>query len=136
MTITLFDVTSELTLPSIWNIIASTHRGPRGEKSSNMADTRKEEEIRRLMQAGMDTDERPSRALSAVSRARRQVGQRDTLAFALVRVWSVLARLLAPVFTFFGEKQAQTVYQQSAGKIKKSVGAGDGKAEDQEKNKE
>ncbi len=84
------------------------------------------------MQAGMDTDERPSRALSAVSRARRQVGQRDTLAFALVRVWSVLARLLAPLFTFFGEKQAQTVYQQSAGKVKKSAAARDGKAKDQE----
>lgn len=48
--------------------------------------------------------------------AHRQVGQRDTLAFALVRVWSVLARLLAPVFAFFGEKQAQAVYQQAAGK--------------------
>jgi hypothetical protein len=103
-----------------------------------MADTRKEEEIRRLMQAGMDADERPSRALSAVSRARRQVGQRDTLAFALVRVWSVLARLLAPLFSFFGEKQAQTVYQQSAGKIRKTAGAGagDGKAKDRDKDKD
>ena len=84
----------------------------------------------------MDTDERPSRALSAVSRARRQIGQRDTLAFALVRVWSVLARLLAPLFTFIGEKQAQTVYQQSAGKIKKSAGDDDGKTKDQDKDKE
>ncbi|MDH3621433.1 MAG: hypothetical protein OER91_11100 [Gammaproteobacteria bacterium] len=77
---------------------------------------RKEQEIRRLMQTGLDTDKTPSRALSAVSRARRQVGQRDTLAFALVRVWSVLARMLAPLFAFFGEKQAQTIYQQSTGK--------------------
>lgn len=66
------------------------------------------------MQTGMDSEERPSRALSAVSRARRQVGQQDTLAFALFRVWAVLARLLAPLFAFFGEKQAQTIYQQSA----------------------
>ena len=97
-----------------------------------MADTRNEEQIRRLMQTGMDTDERPSRALSAVSRARRQVGQRDTLAFALVRVWSVLARLLAPVFAFLGEKQAQTGYQQSAGKVKARAASKDEKAKDKE----
>ena len=75
---------------------------------------RNERDIRRLMQEGMDDDESPSRALSAVSRARRQVGQRDTLAFALVGIWSVLARLLAPLFAFIGRKQAQTLYQQSA----------------------
>lgn len=84
------------------------------------------------MQAGMDADERPSRALIAVSRARRQVGQRDTLAFALVRVWSVLAGLLAPLFAFFGEKQAQTVYQQSAGKVRAPAKADDTQAKDKE----
>ena len=88
------------------------------------------------MQAGKDTDERPSRALTAVSRARRQIGQRDTLAFALVRVWSELARLLAPLFAFIGEKQAQTVYQQSAGKTQKSAGDGDGKTKDQDQDKD
>ena len=81
-----------------------------------MEDKRKEQEIRQLIQSGMEGDEHSSRPLLAVSRARRQVGQRDTLAFALVRVWSVLARLLAPVFAFFGEKQAQAVYRQGAGK--------------------
>ena len=75
-----------------------------------------ENEIRRLMQTGLDDPERPSRALSAVSRARRQVGQRDSFAFALVKIWAVLARMLAPLFAFFGEKQAQTLYQQSARK--------------------
>lgn len=78
---------------------------------------RNEQDIRRLMQEGMDDDESPSRALSAVSRARRQVGQRDTLAFALVDIWSVLAGLLAPVLAFVGRKQAETLYQQSAGRI-------------------
>ncbi len=77
---------------------------------------RKEQEIRRLMQTGMNETDKPSRALSAVSRARRQVGQRDSIAFALVGIWAVLARLLAPVFAFFSEKQAQTIYQQSARK--------------------
>ncbi len=77
---------------------------------------RKEQEIRRLMQTGMNETDKPSRALSAVGRARRQVGQRDSIAFALVGIWAVLARLLAPVFAFFSEKQAQTIYQQSARK--------------------
>ncbi|MDJ0708844.1 MAG: hypothetical protein QNJ14_00570 [Woeseiaceae bacterium] len=80
-----------------------------------MTDKRNEKNIRRLMQTGMDGDSRPSRARSAVSRARRQVGQQDTLAFALVRIWAVLARLLAPLFAFFGEKQARAIYQNTSG---------------------
>ena len=52
-----------------------------------------------------------TRALRAVSRARRQVGQRDTMGFALVRLWAVLVRLLAPFFAYFGERQAQTLYK-------------------------
>ena len=67
------------------------------------------------MQTGMDDEAHSSRPLKAASRARRQVGQRDTLAFALVRIWSVLARLLAPLFAFFGEKQARTIYQNTSG---------------------
>ncbi|MDJ0750251.1 MAG: hypothetical protein QNJ11_12245 [Woeseiaceae bacterium] len=80
-----------------------------------MTDKRNENSVRRLMQTGMDDEQRTSRARSAVSRARRQVGQRDTLAFALVRIWSALARLLAPLFAYFGEKQARTVYQNTSG---------------------
>ncbi len=78
---------------------------------------RKEQDIRRLMQTGMDEDQTPSRALSAVSRARRQVGQRDTLAFALVRIWAVLARLMAPLFALLGEKQARAAHPQSTAQV-------------------
>ena len=78
---------------------------------------RKEQDIRRLMQTGMDEDQTPSRALSAVGRARRQVGQRDTVAFALVRIWAVLARLLAPLFALIGEKQARAAHLQSAAQV-------------------
>ena len=80
-----------------------------------MADKHKEKNIRRLMQTGMDDEARSSRPLKAASRARRQVGQRDTLAFALVRIWAALARMLAPLFAFFGEKQARTIYQNTSG---------------------
>ena len=70
-----------------------------------------EQEIERLMKSGMDVDATSSRTRVAVSRARRQVGQRDTLSFALVRIWAALARLLAPFFARFGEHQAKAVYK-------------------------
>ncbi len=89
-----------------------------------MADKRNEKDIRRLMQTGMDDETRSSRPLSAISRARRQTGQRDTLAFALVRIWAVLARLLAPLFAFFGEKQARTIYQNTSGPSVRTDGDG------------
>ena len=72
---------------------------------------RNDQEIRRLMQTGLEEDAGTSRSLRAVSRARRQVGQRDTLAFALVRIWAVLARLLAPLFAFLGERQAEAQWR-------------------------
>ncbi len=72
-----------------------------------------EQEIRRLMNSGMEPPEASRRTRSAVSRARRQVGQRDTLSFALVRIWAALARLLAPVFARFGEHQAQAVHRRT-----------------------
>jgi hypothetical protein len=74
---------------------------------------RNEQQIRRLMQTGMDEPGDSSRAALAVSRARRQVGQRDTLTFALVRIWAALARMLAPFFALLGERQAQASWQQS-----------------------
>jgi len=76
---------------------------------------RNEKDVRELMRTGMKAEGSRTRALRAVSRARRQVGQRDTLAFALVRIWAALARLLAPLFAFFGEKQARTIYQNTSG---------------------
>ncbi|MGB5163831.1 MAG: hypothetical protein WBN09_00965 [Woeseiaceae bacterium] len=74
---------------------------------------RNEQQIRRLMQTGMGEPQRRSQAALAVSRARRQVGQRDTLTFALVRIWAALARMLAPFFALLGERQAQAAWQQS-----------------------
>ena len=93
-----------------------------------MADKRKEKNVRRLMQAGMDDETRSSRPLKAVSRARRQVGQRDTLAIALVSIWAALVRLLAPLFAFVGEKQARTTYQNTSGPAGRA-GRGDKKTE-------
>ena len=74
---------------------------------------RNEQQIRRLMQTGMDEPGDRSRTALAVSRARRQVGQRDTLTFALFRIWAALERMLAPFFALLGEQQAQASWQQS-----------------------
>lgn len=72
---------------------------------------RNEKEIRKLMRAGMEVEGSRARALRAVSRARRQVGQRDTIGFALFRLWAVLAGLMAPMFASLGEHQARTVHK-------------------------
>jgi hypothetical protein len=42
--------------------------------------------------------------------------RRNSAAFALVRIWSVLARMLVPLFTVAGDRQARTIYPQLAGK--------------------
>ena len=61
-------------------------------------DLQKEQEIRRLMQAGMGDDDKLMLSRKAVVRVRQRVGERDTLAFALVRIWAALARLLSTFF--------------------------------------
>ncbi|MCH9696288.1 MAG: hypothetical protein K0U72_17365 [Gammaproteobacteria bacterium] len=90
---------------------------------------RSEQDIRRLMRSGMEQETGPRRAMVAVGRARRQVGQRDSLAFALVRIWAVLARLLAPLFAAFSERQAQAIHQHSSGQKKLSADDQDQKGE-------
>ena len=77
---------------------------------------RNDQEIRRIMRSGMDEESPSARHLTAISRARRQVGQRDTLAFAMGKIWSVLAKLLAPLFAAFASRQAAAIYQSSGGR--------------------
>lgn len=76
-----------------------------------------EQEIRRLMKAGMDDPQTPARVSTVLSKARRQVGQRDTISFAMVRIWAVLARLLAPLFAAFSERQAGAIHQHSRRRV-------------------
>lgn len=73
-----------------------------------------EEDVRRLLNAGLNDETSSSRVSTALGRARRQVGQRDTLTFALVRIWAVLARLLAPVFATVSERQARALHKHGA----------------------
>jgi len=64
-------------------------------------------EIRQLLQAEAGSSNDPKLARIALVKARRQVGQRDTLAFLFVKIWAALAKVLAPVFALIGERQAE-----------------------------
>lgn len=75
-----------------------------------------EDDIRRLMKAGIEEGGSRKRVATALGRARRQVGQRDTIAFAMVNIWTVLARLIAPIFAAISVRQAAAIHQHSAGR--------------------
>ncbi len=72
------------------------------------------EDIRQLLQGDKPPKSDQRRTRLALSRARRQVGQQDTMSFALVKIWAVLARLVAPFFAVIAEKQAEAVRAHSA----------------------
>ena len=67
------------------------------------------DDIRELLQGDQLAGRDRRQTSLALRRARRQVGQRDTLALALVRIWAVLARILAPFFAAFGQHQTQAL---------------------------
>jgi len=73
-----------------------------------------EQEIRELMKTGLDDRSSSARVSTVLVRARRQAGQRDTISFALIRIWAVLARLLAPFFAAFNRRQAAAIHKHSA----------------------
>lgn len=57
-----------------------------------------EQELKSLLGVEEQPEESETRLSRALARARASVGQRDTMLFAFVRVWTTLAQLLAPVF--------------------------------------
>ena len=75
-------------------------------------------DIRQLLGGDQLTTENPDRTRKTINRARRQVGQRDTLTFAFIKIWATLAKLLAPFFAAVGEKQAQATRQTQARGLK------------------
>jgi hypothetical protein len=73
-----------------------------------------EQQIRALMKAGLDEQPCSARVSTVLGKARRQVGQRDTISFALIRIWAALARLVAPLFAAFDRRQAAAIHKHSA----------------------
>ncbi|MEM8983314.1 MAG: hypothetical protein AAGC71_09820 [Pseudomonadota bacterium] len=53
-------------------------------------------------------------------RVRAGVGQRDTLLFAIVRIWTAIAEMLAPVFAQLGERRAETAARARLGQLRRS----------------
>ena len=43
---------------------------------------------------------------SAIARTRFNIGQQDTVLFAFVKLWTTLAKMLAPLFAFMAVKHA------------------------------
>ena len=54
----------------------------------------------------------------AITRARANVAQRDTILFAFIKIWTVLADLLAPLFASFAAKR--NIHIKPAGSRKQS----------------
>ena len=47
------------------------------------------------------------RVAKSVAQVRAGVGARDTLVFSIVHIWTVLARILAPLFALFAVRKAE-----------------------------
>ena len=80
-----------------------------------------DDRIRELLKVTPSPESRNPLTDKVLRRARAGVGQRDTLLFAIVRIWTVIAELLAPVFAQLAERQARF----SAGKMSEDMRSGE-----------
>jgi hypothetical protein len=69
--------------------------------------TDKEKQIKDLLKVDTQDEVAPKRVDDLMRRVRAGIGQRDTLLFALVRIWTVIVRLLAPVFARLAVRKAE-----------------------------
>lgn len=65
-----------------------------------------EVEIRRLMEVKPDEKPTSNRLSQVLRRASAGVGQRDSILFAVVKIWTSIAEMLAPIFAQFAERKA------------------------------
>ncbi len=70
-----------------------------------MSDSNENERLRSKLAVPPDSGADDLRVIRAVRRARAAVGQRDTVLFALVRIWASLAQILAPLFARLARMQ-------------------------------
>ncbi len=78
-------------------------------------------EIRRLLSVDEQETRRAGndRVGLALKRLRTRVGQRDSMLFAVVRIWTVIAEMLAPVFAQLAERRAATQSSKARSQRKK-----------------
>jgi len=65
-----------------------------------------DEKIRQLLKVQPPGGTKTGLTDKVMRRTRAGVGQRDTLLFAIVRIWKVIAELLAPLFAQLAVRQA------------------------------
>lgn len=66
-----------------------------------------DDKLRELLKVETPPQRKMTLTDRVLRRARRGVAQRDTVLFAIVRIWQVIAELLAPVFAQLAERQAR-----------------------------
>jgi len=69
--------------------------------------TDKDQEIKDLLQVEDPDAAAPGLVDDLMQRVRAGVGARDTMLFAFVRIWTVIVRLLAPVFARLAVRKAE-----------------------------
>ncbi|MEL7312545.1 MAG: hypothetical protein AAFN07_13620 [Pseudomonadota bacterium] len=74
-------------------------------------DTEKRKDIEQLLSVDESTSDddaqAPIRLDRVMRRVRASVGQRDSLLFAIVKFWTVIAEMVAPVFAQIAARQAR-----------------------------
>lgn len=69
--------------------------------------TDSEQELRDLLKVEHPDQAGADRVAKTMSQVRAGVGARDALIFAIVRIWTVIARLLAPIFAMLAVRKAE-----------------------------
>lgn len=69
--------------------------------------TDSERQLKELLRVENGDKEAADRLAKNLSQVRAGVGARDTLVFAIVRIWTVIAQLLAPVFAMLAVRKAE-----------------------------
>lgn len=67
----------------------------------------KNEELRDLLRVERPVEASSRSVEKAAARVRAGVGARDAILFAVVRIWTVVMRLLAPVFAALAVRKAE-----------------------------
>jgi hypothetical protein len=68
-----------------------------------------DDQIHELLRVPSQDQSSGDRLPGVVRRARARAGQRDTLLSAIVKIWTVIARLLAPIFAQLALRRAEIV---------------------------
>ena len=69
--------------------------------------TDSDQQLKDLLKGDEPDQDGARRVARTMAQVRAGVGARDALIFAVVRVWTVIARLLAPVFAMLAVRKAE-----------------------------